>query len=233
MLTGKELGSAIDKAIKLKGVKKSEVAKEFGIKPPSVTSWIQTGRVAKEHLGKLIEYFSDVVQPSHFGMDSIASIKGNDIAPGPALKFWSSKDPLPDDEFIHVPFYKDVKFAGGCGSMELEDTNGFTLPFGRATLHRAGVQANMVFCCTAVNGSMAPVISEGATMAVDKSQTAIRDGKIYAIEHGGMGRFKMLYRMPNEKVKLRSFNETEYPEEIINLNDIKILGRVFWWAVMD
>lgn len=74
MLTGKELGTAIDEAIRLKGVKKADVAREFGIKPPSVTGWVQTGRIAKEHLGKLVEYFSDVVPPAHFGMgEAVAS----------------------------------------------------------------------------------------------------------------------------------------------------------------
>ena len=72
MLTGKELGTAIDEAIRMKGVKKADVAREFGVKPPSVTGWIQTGRIAKEHLGKLVEYFSDVVSPSHFGMGEVA-----------------------------------------------------------------------------------------------------------------------------------------------------------------
>ena len=72
MLTGKELGTAIDEAIRMKGVKKADVAREFGVKPPSVTGWIQTGRIAKEHLGKLVEYFSDVVSPSQFGMGEVA-----------------------------------------------------------------------------------------------------------------------------------------------------------------
>ena len=73
MLTRKELGPAMDEAIRMKGVKKADVAREFGVKPPSVTGWIQTGRIAKEHLGKLVEYFSDVVSPSHFGMGDVAS----------------------------------------------------------------------------------------------------------------------------------------------------------------
>ena len=71
MLTGEELGRAIDEAIKLKGVTKVKVAEHFGIKPPSVNSWIKTGRISKEHIEKLVEYFSDVVSPEHFGLENL------------------------------------------------------------------------------------------------------------------------------------------------------------------
>ena len=71
MLIGEELGRAIDEAIKLKGVTKVKVAEHFGIKPPSVNSWIKTGRISKEHIEKLVEYFSDVVSPEHFGLENL------------------------------------------------------------------------------------------------------------------------------------------------------------------
>lgn len=70
MYTGKKLGDAIKVAIQMKGIKQADVAKEFGIKPPSVTSWIQTGRVDKSHIDKLVAFFSDVVGPEHFGINS-------------------------------------------------------------------------------------------------------------------------------------------------------------------
>ena len=71
MYTGVELGAAIATAIEKKGVKKAEVAREFGIKQPSLSDWIKTGRIGKHHISKLIEYFSDVVPPSHFGIDNM------------------------------------------------------------------------------------------------------------------------------------------------------------------
>lgn len=71
MFTGEKLGRAIEKAICEKGVSKAEVARYFGIKPPSVTGWIKTGRVSKEHIGKLVEFFADVVSPEHFGIENM------------------------------------------------------------------------------------------------------------------------------------------------------------------
>lgn len=73
MLKGKELGDAIKQAIDLKkdsGAIKSaaEVARHFGIQPPSLHGWIKRGTVAKDKLPKLWEYFSDVVGPEHWGL---------------------------------------------------------------------------------------------------------------------------------------------------------------------
>lgn len=70
MLTGTELGEALDEAIRLKGVSKAAAARHFGIKGPSIYDWINHGRIGKQHLTKLVEYFSDVVGPAHWGMSS-------------------------------------------------------------------------------------------------------------------------------------------------------------------
>lgn len=71
MLKGKDLGDAIGKAIDLKisskAVKtKAEVAKHFGVKPPSLHDWIKRGVISKDKLPELWRYFSDVVGPEHW-----------------------------------------------------------------------------------------------------------------------------------------------------------------------
>lgn len=68
MLTGKDLGAAIEKAIKLKKVSKAEVARAFKVRPPSVQDWIKRGTIDKSKLPALWRYFSDVVGPDHWGM---------------------------------------------------------------------------------------------------------------------------------------------------------------------
>ena len=70
MLTGKELGSAIGAAIKLKGVTKAAVARHFGVKPPSISDWINRGNIDKAKLDELFSYFSSVVGPEHWGRTS-------------------------------------------------------------------------------------------------------------------------------------------------------------------
>lgn len=68
MLTGERLGQALAAAMALKNVKEADIAAEFGVRAPSVYGWKATGRIAKKHLNHLVEYFSDVVPPSHWGM---------------------------------------------------------------------------------------------------------------------------------------------------------------------
>lgn len=76
MLTGKKLGEAIASAIQKKidsgAVKsKAEVARHFGIKPPSIHTWINNGTVSKDKLPELWNYFSDVVGPEHWGIPKL------------------------------------------------------------------------------------------------------------------------------------------------------------------
>lgn len=74
MLEGKELGAAITSAMEKKNVGPTVLAAAFGIKPPSVSDWKTRGCVKKSHLPKLIAYFSDVVGPEHWGLNSSANL---------------------------------------------------------------------------------------------------------------------------------------------------------------
>ncbi|KXB22586.1 hypothetical protein [Xylella fastidiosa] len=86
MLTGEQLGRAIKQAMQLKDVTPTKMAKHFGVKTPSVYGWIKEGRISKEKLPSLWSYFSDVVGPTHWGLEAWPSggipappIKGTDI----------------------------------------------------------------------------------------------------------------------------------------------------------
>ncbi|HEH1427355.1 TPA: hypothetical protein SGN52_004136 [Klebsiella pneumoniae] len=73
MLSGKELGRAIEQAIDKKlsvgsAKSKAEIARHFKIKPPSIHDWINKGSISKEKLPELWNYFSDVVGPEHWGL---------------------------------------------------------------------------------------------------------------------------------------------------------------------
>jgi phage repressor protein C with HTH and peptisase S24 domain len=68
MLTGPELGAAIDAARIAKGVSKKKLADDFSVKPPSIQGWVNNGRIDKSKLMDVIAYFSDVVGPEHWGL---------------------------------------------------------------------------------------------------------------------------------------------------------------------
>lgn len=74
MLSGKELGLAIEQAINKKlalgtARTKAEIARHFEIKPPSIHDWIKKGSISKDKLPELWKYFSDVVGPEHWGLE--------------------------------------------------------------------------------------------------------------------------------------------------------------------
>lgn len=68
MHTGKKLGDAIAEAIRRKGVKRKEVADHFGIKEPSIATWISKGAIDKGKLPLLWLYFQDVADMTHWGL---------------------------------------------------------------------------------------------------------------------------------------------------------------------
>ena len=68
MLTGPELGAAIEAARIAKGVSKKQLADDFAVKPPSIQGWVKNGRIDKSKLMDVIAYFADVVGPDHWGM---------------------------------------------------------------------------------------------------------------------------------------------------------------------
>lgn len=149
-----------------------------------------------------------------------------------AFDLWDRNTPLNSDE-VAVPFYQDVRLSAGNGfADDIADYNNFKLRFSKATLRKQGVQFENAVCVIADGNSMEPVIPDGTTVGIDLGNKTIRDGKIYAINHGGLLRIKLLYNMPNEQVKIRSYNSDEHPDEIAELQDISVLGKVFWYSVL-
>jgi len=117
--------------------------------------------------------------------------------------------------------------------IESSDTS---MKFSRAKLDRAGIFPEQVALATVNGNAMAPTLTDGSSVAIDRNYNAITDGKIYALDHGGMLRIKRLYKLPLNKLRLVSDNADEYPEEAVSLDKeegLTILGRIFWWEVFD
>ncbi|WP_413774143.1 XRE family transcriptional regulator [Entomomonas sp. E2T0] len=149
------------------------------------------------------------------------------------IEAWDDNTPLEDDE-TEVPFLKEVELAAGSGKFAITESHTRTkLRFGKSTLRNKGINPNKIVCVTVKGNSMEPVILDGATVGVDTENTAIVDGKIYAIAiDDELLRVKLLYRLANGQVRVRSFNREEYEDETYDLKDIKVLGRVFWYSVL-
>jgi phage repressor protein C with HTH and peptisase S24 domain len=146
---------------------------------------------------------------------------------------YESDEPLHPDE-IEVPFFTEVELSAGNGFNNVSEIATQQMRFNLATLSSAGVAPSRAACCKVSGDSMEPMLPDGATVGIDTSDTHIKDGKVYAINHGGMLRVKFLYRMPFNGLRIRSANPDYQDEEISGeaAKDIRIIGRVFWYSAI-
>ncbi|CAM3308779.1 HTH-type transcriptional regulator PrtR [Halomonas lysinitropha] len=137
---------------------------------------------------------------------------------------------------VELPYFREVEMEGGIGRTQVIENHGMTMRFPTAKLAKKNVNPMNAACATLVGNSMEPRIMDGSPIAIDRGCTRIEDGKIYAIDHGGMLRVKYLYRLPLGRIRIASENSAEHPDEIVSppeLEELRIIGRVFWWEVFD
>lgn len=151
------------------------------------------------------------------------------------IEVWDDETPLGEDE-VELPFFKEVELSAGKGSEVMLETNGRKLRFGKRTLKRKSIDPSAAGCVPISGNSMEPVLPDGSTVGVDTANTTVQDGKMYAIDHDGQLRVKLLYRLPGSGLRLRSYNTDEHPDERYEgeyvQNHIRIIGKVFWYSVM-
>lgn len=150
------------------------------------------------------------------------------------ISVWDDQTPLDDDE-VEVPFLREVELSAGSGRTVIERSTTAKLRFGKRSLRAHNVQFDQAVCVVVSGNSMEPVLPDGSTVGVNVGQKQVVDGKMYAIKHDGQLRVKVLYRAPGGGVRLRSFNQTEHPDETYTPDEmaeksIEIIGRVFWGA---
>lgn len=152
-----------------------------------------------------------------------------------AIDGWDDSTALHDDD-VEIPIYKEVEMAAGDGTSHTVEINGRKIRFAKSSLRNAGVSAENAACATVSGDSMADKILDGATVGIDRGRTQIKDGKVYAIDHGGMLRIKYLHRLPGGGLKLRSHNKDYDDEDLTSeqtQQNVRILGWVFWWSQVD
>ncbi|WP_433770853.1 S24 family peptidase [Pseudomonas putida] len=163
------------------------------------------------------------------------AVEPNAAMLGP-IEAWDDDTPLDDDE-VEVPLLKEVELSAGSGRVAIQAHSKAKLRFGKITLRKQGVQPENAVCVSVYGNSMEPVLPHGSTVGVDRGKTTVKDGDIYALDHNGQLRVKILYRLPSGGMRLRSFNRDEHedeeygPEQLAEQN-LSIIGRVFWYSVL-
>ncbi len=209
------------------GVTKATISQwESGINEPNGKNLFNLANALNVNAKWLLDGVSDDTKEIHQDMEPNAKILGS-------FDPWDASTPLERDE-IDVPFFKEIELAAGSGRMIDIDHNGYKLRFARSTLRRSGIVPENAACVSVTGNSMAPVLPNGAVVGVDMGNKNVIDGKIYAIEHAGMLRVKILYRIPGG-LRIRSYNKDEYADEDYTgekADEIRIIGWVFWYSVM-
>ncbi|WP_158595257.1 XRE family transcriptional regulator [Marinobacter nauticus] len=148
---------------------------------------------------------------------------------------WDSNTPLNEDE-VELPLFREVELAAGGGATQVIENHGAKLRFAKSTLSRAGVPAEAAACAFVRGNSMEPVMPDGTCVGVNTADKTVKDGEIYAIDHGGMLRVKYLHRRPGGGIKIVSQNASEHPVEEVTAEEmaanVRVIGRVFWWSVL-
>lgn len=196
-------------------------------------------RIAKAMgiLGQMLELELGLTPtlPSLNSPEPAKQIESNAEILGP-LEEWDDETPLGDDE-VEVPLLKEVELSAGSGRVTVQEHSTAKLRFGKRTLRKQGVEPENAVCVSVYGNSMEPVLPHGSTVGVDRGKTLIKDGDIYAIEHNGQLRVKLVYRLATGGIRLRSFNRDEHPDEEYSTqqlcdHNLTIIGRVFWYSVL-
>lgn len=138
---------------------------------------------------------------------------------------WDSDTPLDDDE-VEVPFFKDFSFACGSGSIgEAMENEKRKLRMSKSTLRNRAIDKKNAVATLASGDSMNPTIKDGDTIHIDIGRKTIKDGKMFAICHGGLFMAKRLYNLPFGGVRIVSDNSAEFPE--IRLTAEEVVDQQF------
>lgn len=216
----------------------TEAARAFGVTNQNLNNWFSRGIPSRQilNIARLLKVRPEWLSSGEGDRTADpVTIESNASYLGPIAP-WDEDTPLDDDE-VYVPFLKEVELSAGQGRTAVEQSPTRKLRFGKSTLRKQNVQPSEAVCVAVSGNSMEPVLPDGSTVGVDQGTTSVVDGKMYAVNHGGQLRVKMLYRLPGGGIRMRSYNREEHPDEEYSAEEmidkeIIVLGRVFWSSVL-
>lgn len=136
---------------------------------------------------------------------------------------------VPPADFAYIP---KVAAVAGCGSSvetsgEIEGMYAFRKEF----IFRHALHPRQCILLDVKGDSMEPILHDGDTVLVDKSDTMPQDGKIYLVSLGDELMVKHLYKTPRGLL-LRSENSRypDIPVEAADRDGCRIHGRVRWFG---
>ena len=219
----------------------SDFAANRRVTPQHVNNWFKRG-IPMARLDEIAEllcvnsrWLRSGEGPKHPGADVLHAMTHSKAVnhPPPPTACLSS-----DITTLDIAFYSEVLNPDGSGKTHVAEIPASQVRLTYEILLAMDVSSEHAICAPMIGNSMAHRIQSGSTVAIDRSLTHIIDGEIYALEHDGMLRIRYLYRLPNDGLRVRCHNHTEYPDQILSAQQIqeqgvRILGWVFWWSTLN
>jgi phage repressor protein C with HTH and peptisase S24 domain len=140
---------------------------------------------------------------------------------------------------VEIRYFDELQVSCGFGSFgEVLEKDAKKLTISKKPLQDRNINPRDCVALPATGDSMYPTIKDKDTVYVDLARNTIKDGKIFAICHGGLFKFKRLYQLPLGGVRIVSDNAIEYPEERLTAQEIidqqfEIIGWAWSWQSME
>lgn len=195
MLEKEQLGAAISRAMILKGVTHTDLAKRFAVRVPSVYGWTSKGTIAKSKLPDLFAYFADVVGPEHWGIKT-----GSPLVVGAAHGDASAlRESKPGPDYVAVERVS-LKVSAGVTGFRVEhlDDNGPPIFFRADWMALKGYKPERLFALKVSGESMEPNLFDGDLVIINSVDNKPRDHKVFAINYEGEVVVKRLLRDAGE-----------------------------------
>ncbi|RJL73017.1 XRE family transcriptional regulator [Acinetobacter radioresistens] len=212
------LHERIQQKLKEKNLKQADIARATGKSTAAVTKWLRGENIPKAENLKAIAKLLEVSDEWLLTGKNLTVLESQDLQ---SLSEWDETTPIEEDE-IEIPFFQNFSFDCGSGSVgEALKAQSQALRISKATLRDLGIEKENAVATGASGDSMKPTIKDGDTIYLDLGRKTIKDGKIFAICHGGLFVAKRLYNLPMGGVRIVSDNTAEYPEVLLTAEERK------------
>lgn len=130
------------------------------------------------------------------------------------------------DHYVEIAEF-DICFSAGHGAMLFEKSAATgTASYRQDWFIKEHLNPQSCVRARVQGTSMQGILWDGDTVLINRDETAVIDGKIYALRIGEELYIKRLQKIPNGTLKLQSENP-DYDDVIVNVNDeIEIIGRI-------
>lgn len=211
------MGKRLAKAMLNKGVDKNAVAKEFGVKVPSVYDWLEHGRIAKKHIPKLQEYFGGSLD-WWLGLSELHET-GNE-------SFEIDLENNPDYPSVRRVTFKLSAGTSGFGVDYDDKIDAAPIVFSKDWYAKRALVPKKLFAVKVANGSMESGLHDGDTVIVNTAQKEPRDGYVFAVNYEGQLVIKRMIRDAGEWwLSSDNPDQRRYPRKVCDENTF-VIGEI-------